>query len=76
MKRKSILITGATEGIGRKTTGKLAADGHTVPLHGRTLTNLPHRASKSRHMSRPLPRLAERRAASANTRNPIAGASQ
>jgi len=37
---KTILITGATDGIGLLTARKLAADGHTVLLHGRSATKL------------------------------------
>ena len=37
---KIILITGATDGIGRLTAQKLVADGHQVLLHGRSETRL------------------------------------
>ncbi|MGC3940086.1 SDR family NAD(P)-dependent oxidoreductase [Roseobacter sp. EG26] len=37
---KTILITGSTDGIGLLTAQKLAADGHRVLLHGRSVTKL------------------------------------
>ncbi|MTH98207.1 SDR family NAD(P)-dependent oxidoreductase [Roseibium sp. RKSG952] len=37
---KTILITGSTDGIGLLTAKKLAADGHTILLHGRNRAKL------------------------------------
>lgn len=34
---KTILITGATDGIGQLTAKTLAAEGHTILIHGRSL---------------------------------------
>ncbi|GGE85622.1 SDR family NAD(P)-dependent oxidoreductase [Pseudoalteromonas gelatinilytica] len=39
---KTILLTGATDGIGFETAKKLAALGHTVLLHGRSESKLQH----------------------------------
>ena len=37
---KTILITGATDGIGLLTAKKLSGQGHTVLLHGRSAEKL------------------------------------
>ncbi len=42
---KTILITGSTDGIGLLTAQKLAADGHKVLLHGRSLPKLESAAA-------------------------------
>ncbi|WP_298934831.1 SDR family NAD(P)-dependent oxidoreductase [uncultured Ruegeria sp.] len=44
--KKSILITGSTDGIGLLTAKKLAADGHKVLLHGRSLPKLESAATE------------------------------
>ncbi|OEE58271.1 oxidoreductase [Enterovibrio norvegicus FF-454] len=38
--KKTLLLTGATDGIGFETAKKLAADGHTLLLHGRNSAKL------------------------------------
>ena len=43
---KTILITGATDGIGLLTAQKLASDGHTVLLHGRNEAKLSRAAQE------------------------------
>ncbi len=42
---KTILITGSTDGIGLLTAQKLAAQGHTVLLHGRSDAKLKSAAA-------------------------------
>ena len=42
----TILITGATDGIGLETAKALAADGHTLQLHGRSETKLADAVAK------------------------------
>ena len=42
---KTILITGSTDGIGLETAKKLAADGHSILLHGRSAERLAAAAS-------------------------------
>jgi short-subunit dehydrogenase len=37
--KKTILVTGSTDGIGKLTAIKFAEDGHNVYLHGRTRRN-------------------------------------
>lgn len=38
--KQTILITGATDGIGLETAKRLAADGHTLLIHGRSASKL------------------------------------
>lgn len=40
MESKIILITGATQGIGKETAKTLAEQGHHIIIHGRNLTKL------------------------------------
>ena len=44
--QKTILITGATDGIGRLTARKLAAEGHRLLLHGRSKERLAELAGE------------------------------
>ena len=48
---KTILITGATDGIGLETARRLASDGHTVLLHGRSARKLGAVAQELGHHS-------------------------
>ena len=43
---KTILITGATDGIGLLTAKKLSGQGHTVLLHGRSAEKLSAAAAE------------------------------
>lgn len=47
--KKTILITGSTDGIGLLTAKKLAAAGHKVLLHGRSATKLKNAANEVEH---------------------------
>jgi short-subunit dehydrogenase len=38
--KKTILITGSTDGMGKLTAIKLAKDGHEIYVHGRNATKL------------------------------------
>lgn len=44
--KKSILITGSTDGIGKLTAMKLAKDGHTVYVHGRNQEKVKNTVSE------------------------------
>ncbi|MFI0711532.1 SDR family NAD(P)-dependent oxidoreductase [Streptomyces inhibens] len=48
MSRRTLLITGATQGLGRGIAHDLAARGHTVLLHGRDRTRLDAAAAELR----------------------------
>ena len=48
MSTKTILLTGATDGIGLETAVRLAALGHHLLLHGRSATKLDHAAETVR----------------------------
>lgn len=52
---KTILITGATDGIGRETARRLAADGHHLLIHGRNAEKLSRTADDIRGTSGPGP---------------------
>ncbi len=45
---KTILITGATDGIGRETARRLAANGHHLLIHGRNADKLSKTAEDLR----------------------------
>lgn len=49
---RSILITGATDGLGRALAHRLAADGATLILHGRDRRKLEHTAAEIRDAHR------------------------
>lgn len=50
---KTILITGATDGIGLLTAKKLSGQGHTVLLHGRSAEKLSASAAEVGGTPRP-----------------------
>ncbi|MEU7579879.1 SDR family NAD(P)-dependent oxidoreductase [Streptomyces sp. NPDC041068] len=52
MIRRTVLITGATQGLGRGIAHDLAARGHTVLLHGRDRTRLEEVATELRATTR------------------------
>jgi NAD(P)-dependent dehydrogenase (short-subunit alcohol dehydrogenase family) len=62
MSEKTILITGATDGLGRALADRLAADGHALILHGRDAARLERTAgqiAESHHVPRPRTVLAD-----------------
>jgi len=70
---KTILITGATDGIGKLTAKTLAAEGHTILIHGRSAEKLEKAAKeiggKTESYSADLARMDQVHAMAASIRN-------
>ncbi len=51
MEKKTILITGSTDGIGKLTAAKLAKEQHHVLLHGRSIEKVQKTVSETKELS-------------------------